>query len=258
MTLLYGVMQEDLEEDQYLEQKRVNLIQAAATVLNKCNLINCSLSDEFKYIPFREEEKLELSKLLERVPIPVKEGIWEPTSKINVLKAFDLCKMSVPVDLIKRIEQKEFLWERYFDLNRQEIGELLGDVISRRWKQRKNVQTVGLFIADELHLIGGDVGPTHELNFDIENAEDLHAGSPVKVKVALEREGDDDDDDDDDDDALGPVIVPSRIRRRRVEDYAAIKLDFVAPKAGEYEFKSFSVLEGEEESDEESREDEWK
>ena len=41
--------------------------------------------NEFKYIPVREEEKLELSKLLKRVPVPVKEGIEEPTSKINVL-----------------------------------------------------------------------------------------------------------------------------------------------------------------------------
>ena len=32
------------------------------------------------------------------------------------------------------------------------------DVLSRRWKQRKNVQTISLFIADELHLIGGDAG----------------------------------------------------------------------------------------------------
>jgi len=32
------------------------------------------------------------------------------------------------------------------------------DVLSRRWKQRKNVQTIGLFIVDELHLIGGDEG----------------------------------------------------------------------------------------------------
>ena len=45
-----------------------------------------ALSDEFKYIPICEEEKLELSKLLERVPVPVKEGIEELTSKINVLK----------------------------------------------------------------------------------------------------------------------------------------------------------------------------
>ena len=32
------------------------------------------------------------------------------------------------------------------------------DVLSRRWKQRKNVQNVSLFICDELHLIGGDEG----------------------------------------------------------------------------------------------------
>lgn len=44
-----------------------------------------SLSDEFKYIPIREEEKLELAKLLERVPIPVKESVEEPVAKINVL-----------------------------------------------------------------------------------------------------------------------------------------------------------------------------
>ena len=32
------------------------------------------------------------------------------------------------------------------------------DILSRRWKQRKNMQTVNLFIADELHLIGGENG----------------------------------------------------------------------------------------------------
>ncbi|KAK4237852.1 Sec63 Brl domain-containing protein [Achaetomium macrosporum] len=42
-------------------------------------------SAEFKYIPVRQEEKLELAKLLARVPIPVKESIEEPTAKINVL-----------------------------------------------------------------------------------------------------------------------------------------------------------------------------
>jgi pre-mRNA-splicing helicase BRR2 len=44
-----------------------------------------ALSDEFKYIPVRSEEKLELAKLLAKVPIPVKEGIEEPQAKINVL-----------------------------------------------------------------------------------------------------------------------------------------------------------------------------
>ncbi|EKM79046.1 hypothetical protein AGABI1DRAFT_60232 [Agaricus bisporus var. burnettii JB137-S8] len=44
-----------------------------------------ALSNEFKLIPVRQEEKLELVKLLERVPIPVKEGVEEPAAKINVL-----------------------------------------------------------------------------------------------------------------------------------------------------------------------------
>lgn len=44
-----------------------------------------ALSDEFKYIPVRQDEKLELAKLLGRVPVPVKESIEEPQAKINVL-----------------------------------------------------------------------------------------------------------------------------------------------------------------------------
>ncbi|KAI7302795.1 Sec63-domain-containing protein [Hortaea werneckii] len=44
-----------------------------------------ALSEEFKYIPVRQDEKLELAKLLQRVPIPVKETIDEPHCKINVL-----------------------------------------------------------------------------------------------------------------------------------------------------------------------------
>ena len=37
------------------------------------------------------------------------------------------------------------------------------DLISRRWKQRKNVQTVSLLVVDELHLIGGEPGPVLEV-----------------------------------------------------------------------------------------------
>ncbi|KAI9208743.1 Sec63 Brl domain-containing protein [Polychytrium aggregatum] len=148
-----------------------------------------ALSEEFKFIPVREEEKLELTKMLERVPVPVKESIEEPTAKINVLlqayisqlqlegfalmsdmvyvtqsasriiraifeiclkqgwaqlarKALDLCKMvdrrmwlsmnplrqfrSFPADLIKRLESKEFAWDRYYDLQEYELGELAG------------------------------------------------------------------------------------------------------------------------------------
>ena len=44
-----------------------------------------SMSGEFTHITVREEEKLELSKLAMRVPIPVKESPSEPSAKINIL-----------------------------------------------------------------------------------------------------------------------------------------------------------------------------
>jgi pre-mRNA-splicing helicase BRR2 len=44
-----------------------------------------SLSGEFKNVVVRQEEKEELRKLLERVPIPVKESMEEPSAKVNVL-----------------------------------------------------------------------------------------------------------------------------------------------------------------------------
>ena len=37
------------------------------------------------------------------------------------------------------------------------------DVLSRRWKQRKNVQNVALFMVSELHLIGEEEGPVLEV-----------------------------------------------------------------------------------------------
>ncbi|ODQ78795.1 hypothetical protein BABINDRAFT_167978 [Babjeviella inositovora NRRL Y-12698] len=44
-----------------------------------------SSSVEFKFIPLRQEEKLEVTKLLERCPIPVKESSADPLAKVNVL-----------------------------------------------------------------------------------------------------------------------------------------------------------------------------
>lgn len=147
-----------------------------------------SLSGEFRNITIREEEKLELQKLMERVPIPIKESMEEPTAKVNVLlqayisqlkleglalmadmvyvtqsaarlmraifeivlhrgwaqltdKALSLCKMidkrmwqsmtplrqfrKVPDEVIKKVEKKNFPWERLYDLGVSEIGELL-------------------------------------------------------------------------------------------------------------------------------------
>jgi len=54
--------------------------------LNEIDLFRIfSLSSEFRHITVREEEKIELKKLLERVPIPIKENIDEPSAKINIL-----------------------------------------------------------------------------------------------------------------------------------------------------------------------------
>lgn len=121
----------DYEDDDALEQKRVDLIHSAAVVLERSSLVKYdkktgrlqptelgriashyyithssmltynhhiqpsitpielfrifALSDEFKFIPVRQDERLELAKLLGRVPIPVKESIEEPHAKINVL-----------------------------------------------------------------------------------------------------------------------------------------------------------------------------
>jgi len=44
-----------------------------------------SLSSEFQHIHIREEEKLELQKLMEQVPVPIKESGDDPTAKVNVL-----------------------------------------------------------------------------------------------------------------------------------------------------------------------------
>ncbi|VDP05372.1 unnamed protein product [Soboliphyme baturini] len=147
-----------------------------------------SLSSEFKNLSVREEEKLELQKLAERVPIPIKESIEEPSAKTNVLlqsyisqlrldgfalqsdmtyisqsagrlfraifeivlyrgwaqlvqKSLALCSMvnrrmwqsmcplrqfrKIPEELIKKIEKKNFSFERLYDLGPNELGELI-------------------------------------------------------------------------------------------------------------------------------------
>ncbi|XP_053694664.1 U5 small nuclear ribonucleoprotein 200 kDa helicase [Sabethes cyaneus] len=147
-----------------------------------------SLSGEFRNITVREEEKLELQKLMERVPIPIKESMEEASAKVNVLlqayisqlklegfalmadmvyvtqsasrllraifeivlhrewaqladKCLTLCKMidrrmwqsmsplrqfrKMPEEIVKKIEKKNFPWERLYDLEANEIGELI-------------------------------------------------------------------------------------------------------------------------------------
>ncbi len=148
-----------------------------------------SLSSEFKYIAVRQEERAEMEKLMEKVPIPVKESIEEPSAKVNLLlqafvsrlklegfalgadmayvtqsgariaralfdivlkrgwaqlaeRCLQLSKMidrkmwgtqsplrqfkDIPEEIIKKMERKDFPMERLYDLNSQEIGDLIG------------------------------------------------------------------------------------------------------------------------------------
>ncbi|EDS43282.1 pre-mRNA-splicing helicase BRR2 [Culex quinquefasciatus] len=141
------------------------------------------MSGEFRNIAVREEETLELQKLMERVPIPIKESMEEPSAKVNVflqayisqlkLEGFALMADMVyvtqsasrllrwlhlapnkiwhlgkaahdgidrrmwqsmsplrlfrkmPEEIVKKIEKKNFPWERLYDLEANEIGELI-------------------------------------------------------------------------------------------------------------------------------------
>jgi pre-mRNA-splicing helicase BRR2 len=147
-----------------------------------------SLSAEFRYMSVRQEERVELAKLLLRVPVPVKEGVDEHTAKVNVLlqahisrlplehsalvadmvyvtqsaarivralfeivlrrgwallasRVLSLSKMiehrqwssmsplrqfaDVPMELVKRIEAKDFALERLYELSSSELGALV-------------------------------------------------------------------------------------------------------------------------------------
>jgi pre-mRNA-splicing helicase BRR2 len=54
-----------------------------------------ALSQEFKFIPVRDEEKVEMMRLLERVPIPVKGAADETASKVNVLLQAYISKLKL-------------------------------------------------------------------------------------------------------------------------------------------------------------------
>lgn len=70
---------------------------------------------------------------------------------------------------LRRVTVVELTGETATDLKLLEKGQIIistpekWDAISRRWKQRKHVQQVSLFIVDELHLIGGQGGPVLEV-----------------------------------------------------------------------------------------------
>ncbi|KAJ7950467.1 DExH-box ATP-dependent RNA helicase [Quillaja saponaria] len=86
-----------------------------------------SLSEEFKYVTVRPDEKTELAKLLDRVPIPIKESLEEPSAKINVLlQAYilELEGLSLTFDMVFITQNAGRLMHAIFEI-----------VIKRGWAQ---------------------------------------------------------------------------------------------------------------------------
>ena len=156
-----------------------------------------TLSSEFSNIVVRQDERQEMERLLQRVPVPIKESSDEPTAKVNILlqcfisrlkldgyalasdmvyitqsaarlvralfeislkrgwsqladKTLELAKMidkrmwptqsplrqfkKLPLEIVEKLEKRDFLWSRLYDLNHQELGNLI-----RLPQQGKNV-----------------------------------------------------------------------------------------------------------------------
>eukprot|EP01053_Blabericola_migrator_P009905 Blabericola_migrator_1__9904@NODE_546_length_7708_cov_75_909174_g412_i0_p1_GENE_NODE_546_length_7708_cov_75_909174_g412_i0NODE_546_length_7708_cov_75_909174_g412_i0_p1_ORF_typecomplete_len2199_score411_50Sec63/PF02889_16/5_1e82Sec63/PF02889_16/1_6e58DEAD/PF00270_29/4_8e27DEAD/PF00270_29/7_4e15Helicase_PWI/PF18149_1/1_5e24Helicase_PWI/PF18149_1/5_2e03Helicase_PWI/PF18149_1/6_2e03Helicase_C/PF00271_31/4_9e16Helicase_C/PF00271_31/0_00017ResIII/PF04851_15/4_6e14ResIII/PF04851_15/0_064AAA_22/PF13401_ len=174
----------------YLKYETVATLNALLTgTISDIDLFRLfSLVKEFSLVPVRPEEKLELSRAVERVPLPIKGQLSEPSTKINVLlqayisqlklegfalqadmslvqqnagrimrAIFDIALRRgwanvaqlalryskvverrmwasmtplrqfnvLPMADIRRIERRDFPWERYYDLKPQELGELV-------------------------------------------------------------------------------------------------------------------------------------
>uniref|UniRef100_A0A7E4UNZ2 U5 small nuclear ribonucleoprotein 200 kDa helicase n=1 Tax=Panagrellus redivivus TaxID=6233 RepID=A0A7E4UNZ2_PANRE len=162
------------------------LLKETATEIDLFRIF--SMSSEFKQIHVREEEKMELQKLAELTPVPIREALDEPSAKINVLlqayisqlklegfalqsdmvfvaqsagrlfraifeivlwrgwaslalKVLGLCKMvntrqwqslnplhqfkKIPQDLVKVLDNKNITFDRLYDLDAHQLGELI-------------------------------------------------------------------------------------------------------------------------------------
>ncbi|GKC50505.1 DExH-box ATP-dependent RNA helicase DExH12-like protein [Tanacetum coccineum] len=121
-----------------------------------------SQSEEFNYVTVRQDEKMELAKLLEYsflifLPPPIcrtlvlqsaghlMRALFEIVLKQGLAqlaeKALNLCKMinkriwsvqtplrqfhGIKNDILMKLEKKDLAWERYYDLTSQELGELV-------------------------------------------------------------------------------------------------------------------------------------
>ncbi|PJF17760.1 hypothetical protein PSACC_02423 [Paramicrosporidium saccamoebae] len=205
-------------------------LRPTATEPDICRIF--SLSQEFRLIPVRQEERLELTRLAERVPLPIRENPEEASAKINILlqtyisrlsldgfslaadmvyvtqsagrilraifelclrrgwartaaRSLELCKMveqrmwrsmtplrqlsDLPADVLRKLERKDFPWERLFDLNAQELGELIrtppaGKMLHQALRRfpRVTLEAQAVPLTRDLLRIDATITPTFE------------------------------------------------------------------------------------------------
>ena len=95
-----------------------NLLKPTLTEIELLRIF--SRSSEFQLVRVREEEKLELQTLMERVPIPIKESIDEPHAKINALlqayiSSLKLDGFSLASDMVYITQSGMLQCKRVFD-----------------------------------------------------------------------------------------------------------------------------------------------
>lgn len=78
-------------------------------------------SEEFKYIPVRREEKIELQKLMESAPIPVNEAVDDPLAKVNILLQAYISKLrldgfALMADMVYVVQSAGRLFRAMYDL----------------------------------------------------------------------------------------------------------------------------------------------
>lgn len=165
---LYHITNREVELDEYLFEKRLDLIHSSSKYLEENGLIQYdkknrslqsteigriashfyitylsvatynqqlnpymniidilrifSMSEEFKYLVVRKNEKVELQKLLNAVPIPIKESVDEPIAKVNALlqayiSRLSLSGFSIAADMIYITQSASRLIRALFEIS---------------------------------------------------------------------------------------------------------------------------------------------
>lgn len=141
-----------------------------------------TLSAEFSQISVRTDERLELEKLLERVPIPVKESIEEPTAKINVLFQAYISKLklegfSLVSDMVYVTQSAGRIMRALFEISlRRGWAQLAERCLSfclmiekRMWSTQSPLRQFGRGVPDEV------IKKLEKKDFTMERLYDLNA-----------------------------------------------------------------------------------